>query len=185
MKYDKAALIDNVFFQKFYELRDFDSELAFKEFFNQSGISPLIHPYIFEFEIIESEKKEFANCLISDGLLGLLDWFDFIKPDEFYSKAYYSGICASYQKLFKKPLIIPAKSTIKDFHISSNSLGEVHSIFTAKILDVPLFCSNDHDSKCWARKLSAVGKRVEVRTISEMLSRLPNFDRQAARALQA
>lgn len=138
MHMDKAV-IDADFFIK---MTAYDVEgMLFLQLMEDLEFQPVMHRYVAE---IELGKSETAKQLIEEQKIQVVDYSDYILSQDDYTDYFLQA----YEIMNR--FDFPEKEDIFTYHAVDESLGEIRSIYMAKMMGYPIFISDDR----MARKLA-------------------------------
>lgn len=160
MNKDKAV-IDADFFIKMTAY-DAQGEL-FLQLMNDLDLQPVMHQYVAETEL---RKSEIAQKLIGKQKIYVFDYSDYI--DVLSSKEDYIDyfLCA-YERM--NQFDFPKNDDVFTYHAEDESLGEIRSIYMAKMLGCPIFMSDDRLARRLATDIFLPQRPIEAKSVFQAL----------------
>ena len=174
----ERVLLDADFSQRFTILQCADGEAVFKEMFRQLNRKPCLNYYVYEYEL---KYNNMIEKLVAEGFIEIIDLDDLTNGDELARLAYTNLVEGMYR--FANSEELPPGFDIELSHCSQKNLGEIHSIATALLQGIELFCSNDRGAKALAEVNTFGDRCVIVKNMSEILENVSGFSRNIKRGL--
>lgn len=140
-----------------------DGERLLLALFDELGFVPYVHPWVAEFEFVDTKLKN----TISHRIIKTLSWSELIGDNDELLPIYEFNVIDLYEKLTNIKLDLNGRP-ITTFRMAGSSLGEVQSVAAAQQLNVPILCSNDHGSKDLATLVNSSAYKLEVYNTSEI-----------------
>lgn len=142
-----SAIIDTDFVIKLSEINRPlpDVHIIVKAVFAALALDVLMHPLVYEHEVLQKNKKVlsfFENSIIGIPLL------EEILQNDPARVAYYEYVMPELYKAFHGiEIALPEAKTIYTYWKSGESLGEIHSLTMCLLCGCGIFLSDDSDSK--------------------------------------
>lgn len=140
----KEVLVDTVFLEKLS--CDGKNLETFKKVLSDLKYKPVIHPYIAANEL---DMYSYFDQLVAEGFVRIADYNEFLKDDE--DKALYELYFIDIHNTLREnletaggkkqlpKLVLPARQSVFTYRKASMSLGDVHMILMAFLLECQLF----------------------------------------------
>lgn len=155
------AVIDADFFIKVTEYEHGTS--LFLSIMNDRNMMPIMHRFVAD---VELKGNPYLSALISNGLLLVMDYKDYLLNDR-DRQEYEDYFREAYEKINK--LSFSDKEDIFTYAKSHESLGEIRSLYMAVKNKYPYFMSDDNDSKFLAYKFFPRKNKIIVESLYEAL----------------
>lgn len=155
------AVVDADFFIKLTEYDDKHATL-FLKVMDDLNIQPVMHAYVAKKEIKSFPAME---SLIQDGKIIVLDYEEYITDDN--QQDYQEYFEDAFEQMNRYDF--PEGEDIYTYDCEDESLGEIRSIYMAKVLKYPYFMSDDGNAKRLANRNSTSKSKITTWNIFEVL----------------
>ena len=157
MHMDKAV-IDADFFIKMTAY-DVEGKL-FLQLMEDLDFQPVMHRYVAE---IELRKSETAITLIGENKIQVVDYADYILSNDDYIDYFLQA----FEKMNR--FDFPEKEDVFTYHAEDESLGEIRSIYMAKMMGYSIFISDDGMARRLATHIFLPQKPIEAKSFFQVL----------------
>ena len=167
------VVLDTDFINRITSYEDGDPQGLFCRIFHTLRKKPVVHQYVAEHELTHNSV---AKALMQSRFLEVIPYSAFLK-DKLAWKRYDKNVRDMHNKLLGFRIDM-GKSVFAELRPEDDitarhaqmSLGEIHSIFMAVELGIPLFYSNDADAKVVASRYPRGRLKVlNLEAVSEQL----------------
>jgi len=175
----RTAILDMCFLNKFNRNGQIDD--SFQKLIFDSDFDLIVHPYVYRHEL---SMFSYVDKLISDGIIKVAEYEDFISNDVF--RRYYSKLYIEiYNDFFEIEKIDNPKKAEKmhsldddtdvfEERYAKSSMGDVHIIMMAIFMDIPIILSEDNDDlirifKMAKRRKDSEDFKLELYTVMDLI----------------
>lgn len=138
-----SAAIDNDFLSRIFEVEKDGLYSILCNFFNDLGVKPIVHEFVWEKEVLKSTKENVTlTQLIEEDKLSIIN-FSLI-ADSAAKLQYYKAAFMQVYKEFKGVTLTEEDALIWKY---KSSYGEVHSSIMCVMINCGIFLSDDGHSK--------------------------------------
>lgn len=160
MTKDKAV-IDADFFIK---MTAYDTEgTLFLQLMEALGLQPVMHQYVAGTEL---RKVDIAQKLVKEQKIQVVDYSDYIEEPS-SKEDYRDYFFRAYEKMNR--FDFPENEDIFTYHAEDESLGEIRSIYMAKMMGCPIFMSDDRLARKLATDIFLPQKPIEAKSVYRAL----------------
>lgn len=153
---------------------------------NELEYVPVIHPYIYNYEILNDGIKR----LIDEGYIRKIDYNEFLTTEfekqlycDYFEQIY--EIMRKRQKAVNSPktpkkLELKGKQTIYNVRCAGSSIGDVHMILMASFMGLPIILTEDNDIEVLRsiadKQMSFSKISIEILCASDLIINLAQKD---------
>ncbi|MBE6741873.1 MAG: hypothetical protein E7570_06160 [Ruminococcaceae bacterium] len=112
-----------------------------QKIFEEFNIIPVVHPWVAANEFVTTGLQN----LLKTGIIKVLSQSEIVGSDDEFLKQYEAVASQMYLRLNDESISFDGK--IFEIRKAQSSLGEIHTVITAKYLSIPIMCSDDHGAK--------------------------------------
>ena len=154
------AVIDADFFIKMTAY-DTAGEL-FLQLMEDLDLQPVMHQYVAE---VELKNIELVQKLVGKQKIQIIKYADYI--DVSSKEDYREYFLRAYERMNR--FDFPDEEDIYTYHAQDESLGEIRSIYMAKIMGFPIFMSDDRLARKLATEIFLPQKPIEAKSLFRAL----------------
>lgn len=155
------AVIDADFFIK---MTAYDTGgTLFLQLMKDLDLQPIMHQYVAG---IELKKVEIAQTLIEEQKIQVVDYDDYMKEPS-SKEDYLDYFLRAYERM--NLYDFPKNEDIFTYHAVDESLGEIRSIYMAKMMGYPIFMSDDRLARKLATDIFLPKKPIEAKSVFRAL----------------
>ena len=155
------AVIDADFFIK---MTAYDTAgKLFLQLMEDLDLQPVMHQYVAE---VELKKIELVEKLLEEHKIQMIKYADYIDTSS-SKEDYQEYFLRAYERMNR--FDFPDGEDIYTYHAQDESLGEIRSIYMAKIMGFPIFMSDDRLARKLATEIFLPQKPIEVKSLFRAL----------------
>jgi hypothetical protein len=126
-------------------------------------VQPVMHSYVAR---VELGAVFAAQKLIEDNQIQVIDYSDYI-VDKLEDTDYRDYFYTAYERMNR--FDFPKNEDIFTYHAVDESLGEIRSIYMAKIMGCPIFMSDDRMARRLATNIFLPQQPIEAKSLFQAL----------------
>lgn len=177
----RCALVDNDFFNQIIIIKRNKKDICsiLSNIFEALGKTPMLHPWISEYEALF--HNDIIDAIFDNSIITKSTWPDIHRGDK-SRELYYSLMFRDfYKKVYGVPLDVALD--IYTYHIAGQSLGEIHNITACICCGCNLILSDDNDTINFKRIISqTVICDFEIYNRADLVEQIRAFDNTLKRA---
>lgn len=155
------AVIDADFFIK---MTAYDTGgTLFLQLMNDLDLQPIMHQYVAE---VELKKVSIAQKFIEEQKILVVDYDDYMKGPS-SKEDYLDYFLCAYERMNR--FDFPENEDVFTYHAPDESLGEIRSIYMAKMMGCPIFMSDDGMARKLATDIFLPQKPIEAKSVFRAL----------------